>query len=77
MEGLAWRRLTLAEASRHNMKLRISCAGCGRTVVMSPLGLVTLHGLAFDARVSDIARRLKCSQCGCVEVRIANDLNAP
>ena len=77
MKGLAWRRLTLAEASRHNMKFRVSCAGCGRIVVMSPLGLVTRHGLAFDTRVSDIARRLKCSQCGGVEVRIANDLDAP
>ena len=77
MKGLAWRRLTLAEASRHNMKFRVSCAGCDRTVVMHPLGLVTLHGLAFDARVSEIARRLKCSQCGCVEVGIANDLDAP
>ena len=77
MKGLAWRRLTLAEASRHNMNFRVSCAGCGRTVVMSPLGLVALRGLAFDTRVSDIARRLKCSQCGCMEVRIANDLDAP
>jgi hypothetical protein len=77
MKGLAWRRLTLAEASRHNMKFRVSCAGCARTVVMHPLALVALHGLAFDARVSDIARRLKCSQCGCVEVKIANDLDVP
>ena len=77
MKGLAWRRLTLAEASRHSMKFRVSCAGCGRTVVMSPLGLVTLRGLAFDTRVSDIPRRLKCSQCGCVKVGIVNDLGAP
>jgi hypothetical protein len=44
--------------------------------MMIPLGLVTLHGRAFDIRVSEIARRLKCSQCGCVEVRIANDPEA-
>jgi DNA-directed RNA polymerase subunit RPC12/RpoP len=76
MKGLAWRRLTLAEASRHDMKFRITCAGCGRTVMMSPLKLVTLPGFGFETRVSDIARRLRCSECGSRDVGIANDPDA-
>lgn len=64
--------MTLGDAVRHDMKLRIVCAQCGRTVVRSGLGLAILQGLPFETRLHDMAKRLKCSRCGGREVDIAN-----
>ena len=64
MKGMAWQRLTLSEALRHSMKLRIVCEGCGHTVLKSPAGLATLYNLSYGTRVQAIVKRLVCSKCG-------------